>query len=395
MDGKQKNDGVSGVRQTRSVRFKLLSGLLVAAVALLSLEVVTRAFISEPENSRFQQINEIVVFLGTQKSDLMLDFDSERFWKLKPNVVINDANNSFWQGTVSNSLGFRSEEFELERRPESLRVVCFGDSSTFGIGSRMEHTWPSQLEALIENSMQFSDADFIEVINAGVPGYSSYQGLQHMRQEIDRLQPDVVLASYANNDFWHWDQTTDAEHASRLSAANGTRRLLMNSRVVQLVADFSDHWQATSKLTDDAVPSPNQHWAEAATSNYVSPLHEWIRRVPLDSFRNNVNDMADLCEARKLPLIFVKWPDQPQTLGRWSPRIEYQEVLEDVASERGLGIADVVAVFQENRSWASRTYIPNDIVHVNRDGNRLAASAAFESLCDVRELNPGPVRTTN
>lgn len=395
MDGKLKNDDVSDVRQKRSLRVKLLGGLLVAAFLLMGLEVVARVIIPEPANSRFRQINEIVVFLGTQESDLMLDYDPERFWKLRPNVVINDANNSFWQGTVSNSLGFRSEEFQLARSPDSLRVVCFGDSSTFGIGSRMEHTWPSQLETLIANSIQFSDVDKIEVINAGVPGYSSYQGLQHMRQEIDRLQPDVVMASYANNDFWHWDQTTDEEHASRLSTKNRTRRLLMQSRVVQVVAGFTDQWRATSKPTSAAVPSPNQHWAEAATSNYVRPIDEWIRRVPLDAFRDNVNSMADLCGARRLPLIFVKWPDQPQSLGRWSPRIEYQDVLEEVAAARGLGIADVVTVFQENRSWAARTYIPNDIVHVNRDGNGLAASAAFESLCDVPGLNELSPQVTN
>lgn len=395
MDGNLESELSLPARRRRSTKFRFLAGLAVATVALLCFEVVTRVFVSQPGNSRFHQINQIVVFLGTQESDLMLDFDPQRFWKLKPNIQINDSNNLFWQGTVSNSLGFRSDEFVLKRDPDSLRVVCFGDSSTFGIGSRMEDTWPSQFEDLIRNSPRFSDAKPVEVINAGVPGYSSYQGLQHMRQEIDRLQPDVVLASYANNDFWHWDQTTDLQHASQFSSEGRVRTVLMNSRLAQVLAGLSDRVTVNLAPHSNEAASPNQHWAKAATSNYISPNEEWTRRVPLKSFRQNVNEMADLCQERQLPLVLVKWPDQPQSRGRWSPRIEYQDALQEIADARNLGIADVVSLFQANRSWASQTYIPNDIVHVNRDGNRLAAEAAYEALCAVLSLEQSSTHATN
>ena len=258
MDGNLKPGQGLPVKRQRSKRFRFLAGLAVAGVALVVLEIAARVVMPQPANSRFDQINQIVLFLGTQESDLMLDFDPERFWKLKPNIRINDPNNLFWQGTVSNSLGFRSDEFVLQREPDSLRVVCFGDSSTFGIGSRMEDTWPSQFENLIRNSTRFSNAKRIEVINAGVPGYSSYQGLQHMRQEIDRLQPDVVLASYANNDFWHWDQTTDLEHASRFSTEGRLRSVLLKSRIAQVLAGLSDRVRNKVKTNSTAVASPNQ-----------------------------------------------------------------------------------------------------------------------------------------
>ncbi len=77
----------------------------------------------------------------------------------------------------------------------TLRVVCFGDSSTFGIGARMQDTWPAQLQDMLAEdanrgtpaSPEVSGARRVEVINAGVPGYTSYQGLQHMRQKLDLL----------------------------------------------------------------------------------------------------------------------------------------------------------------------------------------------------------------
>ena len=130
----------AGQRPVSHVRKLLFSAVTVGAVLLL-LEAGARVVSPGTQNQRFRQINQIVMFLGTQPSDLMLDFDSERFWKLKPNITINDPDNTFWQGTVSNAQGFRCSDFDLKKTPGTLRIVCFGDSSTFGIGARMEDTW--------------------------------------------------------------------------------------------------------------------------------------------------------------------------------------------------------------------------------------------------------------
>ena len=236
----QQTDGATKTqtRSPRTVRRKLTLGLLVAVTILLTMEAAAQVLFTSDGDKRFQQINQIVLFLGTQESDLMLDFDAQRFWKLKPNIVIEDSNNTFWQGRVSNSLGYRCPEFTLKKEPNTIRVVCFGDSSTFGIGAKMEDTWPSQLQTMLQtegSSLTSAELPRYEIINAGVPGYTSYQGLQYLRQEIDRLQPDVVMASYANNDFWHWDQQTDDEHAERLNDTNRVRSVLLKSRLVQLI----------------------------------------------------------------------------------------------------------------------------------------------------------------
>ena len=78
-------------------------------------------------------------------------------------------------------------------------------------------------------------------------------------------------------------------------------------------------------------------------------------------------------------MALVLWPDQPQAAGQWSPRIEYQNSLKKVAAKRGVEQADVVSIFQRNRELAVQSYVPNDIVHVDRNGNRLAALAASQA----------------
>ena len=97
--------------------------------------------------------------------------------------------------------------------------------------------------------------------------------------------------------------------------------------------------------------------------------------------------MAVVQCARRLPLILVKWPDQPQAAGQWSTRIAYQQVLDEIAAERSLQVSDVVKLFQDNRSWSVHTYVPNDIVHVNRAGNALAAIAARDAIQRIELRN--------
>ncbi|MCR9198202.1 MAG: GDSL-type esterase/lipase family protein [Planctomycetaceae bacterium] len=382
-------------KRRRSRAFRCGAGLIVAAAVLVSLELSVRALTADPGSRRFQQINQIVLFLGTHESDLMLDADPERFWKLKPGVRIEDSRNDFWKGRVSNSLGFRNPEFEIARKEGSLRIVCFGDSSTFGIGNRMAETWPAQLETQLRSTDCSADFSQIEVINAGVPGYSSWQGLQHMRQEIGRLQPDIVLASYANNDFWHWDDATDRAHAERFRQST-LRSVLLRSRVACLFDDLLSQLRQPGAEALQS-PSPNKRWAQTATVNYVSPIPQWTRRVPLDDFRNNLSAMADLCGEHQAACIFVKWPDQPLASGQGSPREEYHEVLGQIAAERRLAVADVVASFQRH-PWSVDTYIPNDIVHVDRAGNALAAQAALAAVRQVLGTpgstdigSPGPI----
>ena len=59
------------------------------------------------------------------------------------------------------------------------------------------------------------------------------------------------------------------------------------------------------------------------------------------------------------------------------------EVLRDVAAQRSLAIADVTTAFLQNRPWSVQSYVPNDIVHVNRYGNQLAAMEALRAVSSL------------
>lgn len=75
-------------------------------------------------------------------------------------------------------------------------VLVLGDERTFGWGVADAETYPSQLQALIAKQCPTCGP----VVNAGVPGYSTYEGMLLARDLGARLRPKVVVAAFGLND---------------------------------------------------------------------------------------------------------------------------------------------------------------------------------------------------
>lgn len=393
----EQNAPDNGIRaeQTGSPQSRRRKAAFAGLTVLLFFGLVessARLFSEGPQEGRYRQISEIVAFLSTEQSSQILEPDPETFWKLRPNVVISEPKSILFQGRVSNSMGYRNEEFTLQRSASTTRIVCFGDSSTFGIGTPQPKTWPAQLETSLNNDPAFFLTQLrrppaenrVEVVNASSPGYTSYQILQRMRREMKSLAPDAVFLTCANNDFWRWDDRTDVEQAARLKESSLTA-MLRSSRAFQLAETLYAGLARSSESSDRA--THGQIWAQKASQNYFTPEESWTPRVPLKDFQANLHAIADLCEEQNVPLIFVIWPDQLQAAGKWSVRMAYHDAMFAVATERQLGIADVATAFRQ-RPWSVRCYIPNDIVHVNAEGNRIAAEAARAALDELFPPDP-------
>lgn len=120
-----------------------------------------------------------------------------------------------------NSLGFRGPEIQVPKPPGTFRIFALGESTTFGWKGIRSHeeAWPALLEAKLRAA---HPGRLIEVVNAGVPGYTSIEQRINLMLRISRLQPDAILLYHGNNDLnWSWvpDVETKLVYGRGLSIA--------------------------------------------------------------------------------------------------------------------------------------------------------------------------------
>lgn len=208
---------------------------------------------------------------------------------------------------VHNQNGFRMRQDIQPKKSNTFRVLMLGDSNLWGFGVEQAQTCASILQQLMdESNVTGETGKTVEIINMGVIGYSSYQGLKLFEQSM-QMQPDLVILGYGYND-------------RRYTASNRQDNKTYFSQTYRSI-QFHQFILELSSLCN---------WiAEWNQSQTETSLHEAQPRVPIEQYKQNFLSMLDICVQNNLPAVVLGLRDNPNFINR----IEQAIFLEDNAQK--------------------------------------------------------------
>lgn len=344
----------------------MLAGLLAISLILGGLEAAVRLWGS----GRYEPYP----MDHAPATDPMFVHDPDLYWRALPNF--RQEGHPF----STNSLGLRDDEFPAPGGGQRLAVLCLGDSSTWGDGVQAREAYPGLLERALQKDVRAAGKR-VEVLNAGVPGYSAWQILRQQRQLMARFRFDVVTIAALNSDMM------PARRTDRAYALEGVFGAVFR------VAYSSELFRFT------------RSWLTRAQGEPVGYEANFLPRVPArPDYHELLGQMVALARERKAAVVLVEpFPicrhahckELERQMGPISPAMEamsarmhqvaagYHEAMRAVSREQGIPLADMPAAL---RGQATPWLHYADSIHPNTRGHRLMArvlAARVRSLLEA------------
>ncbi len=223
------------------------------------------------------------------------------------------------------------------------RVLCLGDSNTYGLYLSRAQAYPQQLENLWNSQPSRPP---IEVLNLGFPGMSSSRLRNQIIEMVRVFRPEVVTVMVGVNDYWTVPDRTDAPMENR-SFDDALWRV---SRVYRLLFMVRRAWRAPSlDIPRNPIPDPNPATARYGTAEFdlgFDKAQLGMRKAMEDLWRPalaaNLTDIAAVARELGSEVIVLTYP------GPRGPYAAASTVIRETAAADGVKLIDTAESFAPN-----------------------------------------------
>lgn len=211
-----------------------------------------------------------------------------------------------------NSKGLRSDvEYPYEKPPGTLRIVSLGDSFTAGYEVDVEECFSSVLERELRRK-----GYPVEVLNAGVSGYSTAEECLYLERELYKYDPDLVLVSYYHNDLqdnlrsglFELRDGALVELSSSYVPLGSLANYLNTNAVFSFLSAYSNAFAYVKELSKDRI---KKDMVDTNVQNLEDPGEREDDEYPKKLAAAIFQRIYEGCRSRNVPLVIQSIPYLP------------------------------------------------------------------------------------
>ncbi len=293
--------------------------------------------------------------------------DNVLFWRLKPNED-EDVNIRGYRGTLCDY-----------QKPQGVyRIILLGDSCVYGMNFRHKDTYAY----LLEEKLNALYGGRVEIINAGVPGYSSLQGLRYLKKELIRYKPDMLLVGFGFNDLCEALGSPDKDirflPEFLVGLDNSLSRLRLYVFLKQIIFNLKSavipkyRFSAAGGRPRTFVRTCQEsRELEQLIQEYTLAFDAPARRVSPRDFVSNIREIIKFGAKNHIRVVLLAQPSVESSF-------VYEPVLSILAKEYNIGLVDLVEEFKKRKANRQEYFLDNN--HYNEKGHRLIADILYDRL---------------
>jgi lysophospholipase L1-like esterase len=237
----------------------------------------------------------------------------------------------------TNALGLRGPEIAPSPPEGVRRVLCLGDSYTFGTGVEETETIPARLDTIL--------GEGVEVVNLGIEGANAYDSEARLRFIGLDLHPDLVVLFYLFNDVYRMERGRDWMAARTRDPEAAREGHLRDRRQSLFLAYLRSRVGALVRRVDRSAGRLGV-WND----QYRDEVPAWIET------RTSLLEMRDMCKEEGVPFVVAVLPAFAHFTDEAYPLPDYRREVAAFCQDAEIPVVDLHEPFwgsSGRRYWIS------------------------------------------